>query len=162
MSDISEWLTIFPENYKFNGKNWNMFKIMITLAAEVQGAEGYLLGTIPDPAASTVTPSAATATTQVPGETPWYSTQPTAEEWRVRNAWTKGLILFNTRDPIGLGVNMDGTAAEMRKSLTDLYDRLSRAERSRINFFTYKRQNEIQMEDRHINLTRKTGHKLGR
>ena len=139
-----------------------MFKIMITLAAEVQGAEGYLLGTIPDPATSTVTPSAATATTQVPGETPWYSTQPTAEEWRVRNAWTKGLILFNTRDPIGLGVNMDGTAAEMRKSLTDLYDRLSRAERSRINFFTYKRQNEIQMEDRHINLTRKTGHKLGR
>ena len=139
-----------------------MFKIMITLAAEVQGAEGYLLGTIPDPAASTVTPSAAAATTQVPGETPWYSTQPTAEEWRVRNAWTKGLILFNTRDPIGLGVNMDGTAAEMRKSLTDLYDRLSRAERSRINFFTYKRQNEIQMEDRHINLTRKTGHKLGR
>ena len=99
MSDISEWLTIFPENYKFNGKNWNMFKIMITLAAEVQGAEGYLLGTIPDPAASTVTPSAATATTQVPGETPWYSTQPTAEEWRVRN--------------------------EMWKSLTDLYDRLS-------------------------------------
>ena len=100
------------------------FKMMITLAAEVQRAEGYLLGTIPDPAAFTVTPSAA-ATTQVPGETPWYSTQPTAEEWCVCNAWTKGLILFNTRGPIGLGVIMDGTAAEMWKSLTDLYDRLS-------------------------------------
>jgi len=74
MSDISEWLTIFPENDKFNGKNWDMFKMMITLAAEVQEVEGYLLGTIPDPAASTVTPSAA-ATIYVPGETPWYSTQ---------------------------------------------------------------------------------------
>lgn len=101
--------------------------MMITLAAEVQRAQGYLLGTIPDPEASTVTtvtPTAA-ATTQVPGETPWYSTQPTAEEWCVCNAWTKGLILFNTRGPIGLGVIMDGTAAEMWKSLTDLYDRLT-------------------------------------
>jgi len=38
------------------------FKMMITLAAEVQRAEGYLLGTIPDPAAFTVTPSAAATT----------------------------------------------------------------------------------------------------
>jgi len=39
--------------------------MMITLAAEVQRAQGYLLGTIPDPEASTVTtvtPTAAATT----------------------------------------------------------------------------------------------------
>jgi len=42
MSDISEWLTIFPENDKLIGKNWDSFRMMITLAAKVQGAEGVL------------------------------------------------------------------------------------------------------------------------
>lgn len=85
-----------------------MFKGMVTLPAEMHGAMGYLLGTIPNPAASS-----AAATTQVPGESPWRSSQPTAEEWRVRNAWAEGLIVLNTRDPIGLGVNITGTAAEI-------------------------------------------------
>ncbi|XP_006462902.1 hypothetical protein AGABI2DRAFT_52770, partial [Agaricus bisporus var. bisporus H97] len=60
-------------------------------------------------------------TVQTPADTPWESTTPSANEWRVRNAWTMGLLIYNTADPVGLGININGSAADAWKSYTDTY-----------------------------------------
>ncbi|KIJ23037.1 hypothetical protein M422DRAFT_196412 [Sphaerobolus stellatus SS14] len=50
------------------------------------------------------------------------SRTPLQDEWIVRNAWTLGIIVFNTTNPVGLGIDMSKTAAEVWKSLLELYD----------------------------------------
>jgi len=39
-------------------------------------------------------------------EIPWDSQNPTAAEWKTRNAW---LLIFNTKGAAGLGINTSGT-----------------------------------------------------
>jgi len=36
-----------------------------------------------------------------------------------------GLLIYNTTDPLGLGININGTAAEVWKSYLDTYNMLS-------------------------------------
>jgi len=43
------------------------------------------------------------------------------KEWRLHNAWTLGLLIFNTKNPAGLGINIDGTAAKAWTSYIDTY-----------------------------------------
>ncbi|KAJ3552018.1 hypothetical protein NP233_g12968 [Leucocoprinus birnbaumii] len=121
----------FSDSDKFDGTNWIAFKNMITIAAKVRGAMGYLTGDIRDPTTliksspETTETSTKTATAADPEDTAWDSETPSASEWRKRNAWAKGLLLYNIRNPIGLGANIAGNAAEVWKSLKDLYDKTS-------------------------------------
>ncbi|KAF9444572.1 hypothetical protein P691DRAFT_634726, partial [Macrolepiota fuliginosa MF-IS2] len=97
--------TTLSESDKFDGSNWAAWKNLITIAAKVHGAMGYLDGTIPEPS-------------QDPKEdsTTWDNTNPLIAEWRARNTWAKGLLLYNTHNPIGLGVNISGSATNAWKS----------------------------------------------
>ncbi|XP_006457233.1 hypothetical protein AGABI2DRAFT_56437, partial [Agaricus bisporus var. bisporus H97] len=115
---------IFADTAKFNGTNWVSWSGMIRIAAELRGVSGYLDGTAINPAQSipiiTTTPpsptTVTTTTTSTPLETPWESTTPNTAEWKVRNAWAMGLLIYNTTDPIGLGISISGSAAEAWKS----------------------------------------------
>jgi len=40
------------------------------------------------------------------------------------NAWTKGLLLYNIKNTIGLTANILETVSDLWKSLIDLYDQL--------------------------------------
>ncbi|KAF7770864.1 hypothetical protein Agabi119p4_6838 [Agaricus bisporus var. burnettii] len=125
---------IFADMVKFNGSNWVSWNNLIRIAAELRGVSGYLDGSIADPAGNPLTtpippsPPNTTTTPQTtpptftPAETPWESTAPSAAEWRVRNAWAKGLLIYNTDDPVGLGINIHGNAAEAWKSYVDTYE----------------------------------------
>ena len=44
---------------------------------------------------------------------------------RAHNAWTLGLLLINTKNPAGLGINIDGTAAEAWTSYINTYKKAS-------------------------------------
>jgi len=46
-------------------------------------------------------------------------------ERRAHNAWTLGLLLINTKNPAGLGINIDGTAAEAWTSYINTYEKAS-------------------------------------
>ncbi|KNZ81001.1 hypothetical protein J132_03295, partial [Termitomyces sp. J132] len=84
----------------------------VLIAARAQGACRYLDGTIKKPTITLDTKS---------GEAEWSSKSPSLEEWEERDAWTLGLIIYNTKNPVGLGIKMDGMAAEAWKALTDNY-----------------------------------------
>ncbi|XP_006458995.1 hypothetical protein AGABI2DRAFT_66096, partial [Agaricus bisporus var. bisporus H97] len=118
---------IFADTAKFDGTNWVSWSGMIRIAAELRGVFGYLDGSIINPAITpptipagpAATPSPPTITITPPSsttETPWESTTPHAPEWKVRNAWAKGLLIYNTTDPVGLGISIGGTAADAWKS----------------------------------------------
>ncbi|EKM74084.1 hypothetical protein AGABI1DRAFT_48633, partial [Agaricus bisporus var. burnettii JB137-S8] len=129
---------IFADAAKFNGSNWVTWKGLVRIAAELRGVSGYLDGSVSQPTTmppnslttpipptipTTTTPAATPtttvpATTTQPSETPWESTLPSPSEWKVRNAWTMGLLIYNTSDPVGLGINIHGSAADAWKSYT--------------------------------------------
>ena len=48
---------------------------------------------------------------------PWDFNDLTASEWKVRNVWVKGLLLYNIKNAVGLEVNISGLAAELWRSL---------------------------------------------
>jgi len=104
---------------KFDGPNWVEWKGTIFSAAESRGVDGYLTGAIPQPSNPPVGAAAQPATVY------WGSMTPTPEEWKQRNAYAKGMVILNVKNPIGHGVKTDGTAAEAWKSLTDVYDAVS-------------------------------------
>lgn len=54
--------------------------------------------------------------------TSWELLNPTEAEWKAQNAWAKGLLIFNTKNPIGLGINIGGTAAEAWKLYIEVYE----------------------------------------
>lgn len=140
---------IFADDDKFDGANWVAWSNLIRIATDFRGASGYLDGSITKPVTATITalPTATTAITPAPPplpaattspssakptpqpitiplppeETSWDSTKPSEAEWKIRNAWAKGLLIFNTKNPIGLGINIGGTAAEAWKSYLDQY-----------------------------------------
>jgi hypothetical protein len=120
---------IFADTAKFNGTNWVTWNGLICIAADLRSVFGYLDGTIHNPRppslpTATITPpsspTAATTTTPIV-EISWESTNPSATEWRVWNAWAKGLLIYNTTNPIGLGINIHGSAADAWKSYVDTY-----------------------------------------
>lgn len=138
---------IFADTDKFDGTNWVAWNGLIRIAAEVRGVFGYLEGTIPKPpgiptvivtppstapatttattTTSSTSPTTSAATTQISpqqGDTPWDSLTPSEAEWKIRNAWAKGLLIFNTKNPIGLGIITTGTAAEAWTSYIDSYE----------------------------------------
>jgi len=70
-------------------------------------------------------PSIPPAITPSPAETSWDSNIPSLNEWKARDAWTLGLLIFNTRNPAGLEINIDGIAAEAWTSYINTYKKAS-------------------------------------
>ncbi|KAG6852848.1 hypothetical protein C0991_008593 [Blastosporella zonata] len=48
-----------------------------------------------------------------------------ADKWCIQNAWTLALIIYNTKNPIGLGISMLDTAAVAWKTLKTMYAAVS-------------------------------------
>ena len=107
----------FPEEFLFDGTNYIMFRDRVLLAAKLRGAEGYLDGTIgtPNPKMTVPTPLA----------TEWWDRSPSYQEWQVRNAWTLALIIYNTKNPVGLGIKMSDTATKVWETLKESYGTIS-------------------------------------
>jgi len=91
---------------------------------------GYLDGTTQKPTETPLSTSipieSAGSTTDSTTTTPristeWYSKTPSLEEWEVRDAWALGLLIFNTMNPVALGVVTTKTAADAWTSLTQNY-----------------------------------------
>ena len=106
---------VFTEDKKFNGENFYAFRTLVLTAARARGVTGYLDGTIKKPTSTTTT------TTQTTTATEWYSKTPSLDEWEVRDAWALGLLIFNTTNPVALGVVTTKTAADAWTSLTQTY-----------------------------------------
>ncbi|KAG6838370.1 hypothetical protein C0991_012255, partial [Blastosporella zonata] len=107
----------FPDNLQFNGTNYTTFRDRVLIAAQLQGTKGYLTGTITQP-----TPQA--AGTQLP-PTEWYNPDPSANKWRIQNALTLALIIYNTKNPIGLGISMSDTTAVAWTTMKTTYAAVS-------------------------------------
>ena len=105
----------FPEDVHFDGTNYLTFKNRVLIAARVCGACGYLDGSITKPEPNIKIADPETKPTE------WSSKNPSLEEWEERDAWTLGLIVYNTKNPVGMGIRMDGTAADAWTALTDNY-----------------------------------------
>jgi len=59
-----------------------------------------------------------------PIEMPWDSNTLSPKEQRTHDAWTLGLLMF-TKNPAGLGINIDGMAAEAWTSYINTYKKTS-------------------------------------
>ncbi|EDR06651.1 retrovirus-related pol polyprotein [Laccaria bicolor S238N-H82] len=126
MSSANSNPPIFPEAEKFDGTNFGTFETLITIAASSRGVLGYLQGTITNPAPypnpTTLNYTPTLPNVPLPDDpTPWYSTTPSGAEWAMRDAWARALLLYNTKNAVGLGLKLDGTAAEAWNSLTSQY-----------------------------------------
>ncbi|KAF5388355.1 hypothetical protein D9615_000329 [Tricholomella constricta] len=104
---------------RYDSTNWIDWKATIWAAAKSRGLEGYLDGTNrrPSPAPDSSLPMLPTLY--------WGSENPSAEEWRQRDAFTQGMVVLNVKNAIGHGVTTDGTAAETWSSLTSIKDAVS-------------------------------------
>ncbi|KAF8166057.1 hypothetical protein BJ912DRAFT_826150, partial [Pholiota molesta] len=102
---------ILPTDEQYDGSNWYQFKERIRAVAEQRGTLDYLDGSIECPSPPDPTKPAVAATTY------WGDSNPSYNEWRQRNNWTKGLITLNVKNAVGLGIKTDGTAAEAYKSI---------------------------------------------
>jgi len=105
----------------------------------MRGVYGYLTGTIKKPpsasSTSTITTKPTTTLTEketttptpvlatsTPIETRWQSLTPSEDEWDSRDNWVRGLLLYNTKNPVGLGIKTRGTAAESWASYVERYE----------------------------------------
>jgi len=107
----------------------------------MRGAYGYLIGTIkqPIPITTTFTTSTVTDTkstlpqtmTPTPAatisalseiETKWQSLTPSEEEWDSCDNWVRGLLLYNTKNPIDPEIKTGGTAADAWTSYIERYE----------------------------------------
>jgi len=109
---------IFTDNDKFDSTNWVAWNRHINIVVQLKGATGYLDGSILQPTKPTSTTTAPNITIK----TNWESLTPTENKWKTRNAWTIVLLIYNTKNPIGLGIYMEGSAAEAWKSYKDNYE----------------------------------------
>ena len=114
---------IFINESKFNETNWIGWSNTIMIAACLCGACEYLEGAADKPMTVNIyTTQANVQDILLPPElTPWTSRTPSKDEWEICNAWTMGLLTHNIKNPVGLGVQIEGTAAKAWKSLTDQY-----------------------------------------
>ena len=117
---------IFSETEKFHGTNFATLETLIIVAASSQGVLGCLQGTIPNPASpqnsTDLHYTPVVLTIPLPNNpTPWYSTTPSGTEWAMCNAWAWSLLLYNTKNAIGLGLKLNSTAAEVWTSLISQY-----------------------------------------
>jgi len=115
---MSSTTSTFSKTDKFDGTNWASWRRLIRTAAGAKGAFGYLDDSI-------TCPSTPPATIPSPAETSWDSNTLSLNEWKAHNAWTLGLLIFNTRNPAGLGININGTAAEAWTSYINTYEKAS-------------------------------------
>ncbi|KAJ6452880.1 hypothetical protein C8R47DRAFT_935251, partial [Mycena vitilis] len=99
-----------PEADRFKGLNFTKFNSQLLAGAKARGVVGYLHGTIPKPTGPV--PYVATAAT------PWYSKNPSEEEWEMRDGYTQSMIISNVQNPIGYGIKDSMTAADAYKALT--------------------------------------------
>jgi len=120
---------LFADEDKFDSTNWVAWSRNINIAVQLKGATGYLDGTIKNPSTPKLpapppsSPKALTSITTT--ETNWESLTPTLNEWNVWNAWVMALLIYNTKNPVGLGINMDGSAANAWKSYKEGYEEAS-------------------------------------
>jgi len=110
--------SIFTDDNKFDGTNWVAWNRHINIVVQLKGATGYLDGSMLQPTKLTSTITVPNITT----ETNWESLTPIENEWKTRNIWTMALLIYNTKNPIGLGIYMEESAAEAWKSYKDIYE----------------------------------------
>jgi len=98
----------------------------------MRGAYGYLIGMIKQPVPitttftiSTITDTKSTSPQTMTSalvatilalneiETKWQSLILSEEEWDSRDNWVRGLLLYNTKNHIGLGIKTRGTAVDV-------------------------------------------------
>jgi len=91
---------------------------------QIRGAYGYLIGMIKQSVPITITFTTSTSpqtVTSAPAatisalndiETKWQSLILSEEEWDSHDNWVRELLLFNTKNPIGLGIKTRGTVAD--------------------------------------------------
>ncbi|KAG6826764.1 hypothetical protein H0H87_006383 [Tephrocybe sp. NHM501043] len=101
---------IFPDDCQFDGTNHIAFRDRVLIAASLQGAYGYLDGSIKK--LNKEKPLAYSNTTTTTQGSGWWDKNPLIQEWQTRNAWTLTLMVYNMKNPVGLGINMSGSAAE--------------------------------------------------
>jgi hypothetical protein len=116
---------VLPMEEKFDGSNWAEWKESIISVAKSHEVLRYLEGTIPRP----TTPLSSTDPSAIPIPATltiyWGSRRPSQDEWEQQNAYAQGLIALNVKNPVGHGVNLEGTAAKSWKSLTDIQDKIT-------------------------------------
>ncbi|KAJ7619055.1 hypothetical protein B0H17DRAFT_913527, partial [Mycena rosella] len=121
MSSNSPSVPLLPDGEKFDGTRFLGFKTTIYALAKARGVASYLDGTLPDPSpppagAGAPVPTAMTVVLP-PDPTPIYSMSPSPEEWKHHDAFAYALIVLNSKNPIGLGLKLDGSAHDAMKSL---------------------------------------------
>ncbi|KAJ6531292.1 hypothetical protein B0H19DRAFT_967217, partial [Mycena capillaripes] len=116
MTSNSTGVPLLPDGEKFDGTGYSGFKTRITALAKARGLGGYLDGTIQRPSPPTAGATAQTIALP-PDPTSIYSLTPSLEEWMHRDAIATALLVLNVKNPVGLGLKVDGTAAEAMKSL---------------------------------------------
>ncbi|KAJ7083467.1 hypothetical protein C8R44DRAFT_652188, partial [Mycena epipterygia] len=119
MTSNSTGVPLLPDGEKFDGTGYSGFKTKILALAKARGLGGYLDGTITSPTAPAAPAAGANAQTisLPPDPTSIYSLAPSYEEWMHRDAIATALLILNVKNPVGLGLKTDGTAAEALESL---------------------------------------------
>lgn len=121
----SATIPLFSEHAKFDGTNWPSWKQAIIMIINSREAEGYLNSSIVNPVSLNPLPTitatgvlesvSITASSMVTPstnmETLWDLPTPTTGEQRNQNSWAKMLLIFNTIELTGLGIDADIMAA---------------------------------------------------
>ncbi|KAG6870455.1 hypothetical protein C0992_013330 [Termitomyces sp. T32_za158] len=110
-----------PMEKRFDGSNWSTFKTIITEAARGRGLLDYFNGTIADPGTKEESDSKRAVVPET-STTWWGASNPTPDEWKQWDAYARSMIILNVINPIGAGVNLDGTAAQAWESLTKIHN----------------------------------------
>ncbi|KAJ7339191.1 hypothetical protein DFH08DRAFT_1014072 [Mycena albidolilacea] len=107
---------LLPDGEKFDGTGYSGYKTKIQALAKAHGLGGYLDGTIQKP--SPMTAGGTAQSTMLPPEpTSIYSTTPSYDEWVHCDAIATALLVLNIKNPVGLGLKVDGSAHKAMQSL---------------------------------------------
>ncbi|KAJ7692937.1 hypothetical protein B0H17DRAFT_933580, partial [Mycena rosella] len=91
---------LLPDGEKFDGTRFPGWQTQIYALAKACGVAAYLDGTLPEPP----TPAGNTPqTTSLPPDP-----TPSREEWTYRDAQAYALVVLNVKNPVGLGMKLDG------------------------------------------------------
>jgi transposase InsO family protein len=129
---------VLPNTPKFSesetlvgADSWRSFKTRVELVVKARGLIGYLNGSTtrplsnPTPTAITVTDANGNTTTSTPTHlppTPAFSSSPSVEEWDMRDRGVVDIIVSNTQDPDGVGIDASKTAKEIWAALTTHFE----------------------------------------